>query len=75
MSDLDEDRALLERLGVSPGLCSQCRHRRLLRSRRSVFLLCERSKSDPAYPRYPRLPVPACLGFEPHNPPAEDSAI
>jgi hypothetical protein len=32
--------------------------------RGSVFSLCERSREDPAYPRYPRLPVTSCRGFE-----------
>lgn len=26
--------------------------------------MCERSKSDPAYPKYPRLPVLECPGYE-----------
>ncbi len=26
--------------------------------------MCLRSREDPAYPRYPRLPVEACRGFE-----------
>jgi len=30
----------------------------------SQFSLCERSRSDPAYPRYPRLPVRECRGYE-----------
>jgi hypothetical protein len=29
-----------------------------------VFSLCERSRTDPAFPRYPRLPVVECSGFE-----------
>ncbi len=33
-------------------------------TRRSVFSLCVLSRSDPAYPRYPRLPVLECDGFE-----------
>jgi hypothetical protein len=34
-------------------------------TRGSSFSLCERSRSDPAFPRYPRLPVLECAGFEP----------
>jgi len=42
----------------SAGLCDRCRHQRLVpNTRGSVFSLCERSREDPAYPRYPRLPV------------------
>jgi hypothetical protein len=48
------------------GLCDHCRHQRLVpNTRGSVFSLCERSRTDPAYPRYPRLPVLRCPGFEP----------
>lgn len=52
-------------LPVGPGLCGLCRHRREIQSRRgSTFLLCERSREDPRYPRYPPLPVFRCVGFE-----------
>ena len=26
--------------------------------------MCERSKTDPDFPRYPRLPVLSCRGFQ-----------
>jgi hypothetical protein len=46
-------------------LCDTCQHCRTIRSDRgSVFLLCERSFSDPAFPKYPRLPVLECRGYE-----------
>jgi hypothetical protein len=52
------------------GLCDSCRHQRLVpNTRGSVFSLCERSRIEPAYPRYPRLPVLSCPGFEPGRPP------
>jgi hypothetical protein len=48
------------------GLCSSCRHQRVVRNTRgSEFSLCERAKTDPAYPKYPRLPVLRCRGYEP----------
>lgn len=48
------------------GLCDRCRHQRLVpNTRGSVFSLCERSRSDDRFPRYPRLPVLECIGFEP----------
>lgn len=51
--------------GPAPGLCGACRHSRLVVSARgSAFRLCERSVSDPRFPRYPTLPVLACAGFE-----------
>lgn len=33
-------------------------------TRGSVFSLCRRSKTDARYPRYPRVPVAACPGYE-----------
>jgi hypothetical protein len=54
------------------GLCDRCRHQRLVgNTRGSTFSLCERSRSDPAFPRYPRLPVVRCSGYEPREEPAE----
>lgn len=48
-----------------PGLCGACRHARTVTSDRgSVFRLCRRSRTDERYPRYPRLPVRVCPGFE-----------
>jgi hypothetical protein len=50
----------------SAGLCDSCTHQRIVRNTRgSSFSLCERSRTDSAYPRYPRLPVRACPGYEP----------
>jgi len=47
------------------GLCDECRHQQLVPNRRgSVFSLCRRSREDPDYPRYPRIPVLSCPGFE-----------
>ena len=48
------------------GLCDECRHQLLVpNTRGSVFSLCERSRDDPSYPRYPRIPVLSCPGFQP----------
>jgi hypothetical protein len=47
------------------GLCDSCRHQRLVpNTRGSVFSLCERSRTEPQFPRYPRLPIAECPGFE-----------
>jgi hypothetical protein len=46
------------------GLCGSCLHLRLVRTdRESVFVRCARSAEDPAFPRYPRLPVRQCRGY------------
>ncbi|HEU5022678.1 MAG TPA: hypothetical protein VFT60_12335 [Bryobacteraceae bacterium] len=31
--------------------------------RGSVFLMCLLSKTDPRFPKYPRLPVLSCAGY------------
>lgn len=54
---------------MDPGLCRDCRHvRRVVSGRGSVFYLCERSRTDPAYSKYPRLPVRLCAGYEREGP-------
>jgi len=45
------------------GLCANCVHARRIESARgSIFYLCGRSASDPAFPKYPQLPVIECAG-------------
>lgn len=47
------------------GLCIFCRHMQLVRTDRgSVFYQCLRSATDRRYPKYPRLPVLECPGYE-----------
>jgi hypothetical protein len=47
------------------GLCATCVHQKIIRSGRgSTFSMCQRHKTEPAYPKYPRLPVTACPGYE-----------
>ena len=51
------------------GLCDTCRYQRIVRNTRgSSFSLCERSRTDDAFPRYPRLPVVQCAGYEKRAP-------
>jgi len=51
------------------GLCESCRRAtRLVSDRGSVFWRCDRSFTDPAFPRFPVLPVVRCPGYDP--PPA-----
>ena len=46
------------------GLCADCVHaKRIESSRGSRFYLCELSASDPAFRKYPRLPVLQCPGY------------
>ena len=47
------------------GLCDSCVHQKLIRTGRgSEFSMCLRSKDDPRYDKYPRIPVGACPGHE-----------
>jgi propionyl-CoA synthetase len=53
------------KLGSAPGLCAACRHAKLSETRRgTAYLRCLRAAWDAALPRYPRLPVSQCTGFE-----------
>jgi hypothetical protein len=47
------------------GLCDSCRYQRVVSNTRgSVFSMCERSQFDDRFPKYPRLPVLECVGYE-----------
>ncbi len=47
------------------GLCWDCQWVRIVRNQAgSEFFLCERAKEDPAFEKYPRLPVLECRGHE-----------
>jgi hypothetical protein len=60
---------------MTAGLCDTCTHQRIIRNTRgSSFSLCERSRTQPDYPRYPRLPIIACPGYEPRDEPPDRDA-
>jgi hypothetical protein len=47
------------------GLCASCCFMRRIESDRgSLFYMCERSVTDARFPKYPRLPVLQCAGYE-----------
>jgi hypothetical protein len=50
------------------GICNVCRHQQVVRTTRgSAFSLCRRARDEPErFPRYPRIPVTGCPGFEVH---------
>ncbi|MBI1354809.1 MAG: hypothetical protein GC160_10710 [Acidobacteria bacterium] len=55
------------------GLCAACAHVAVTRSAKgSTFYRCRRAKTDPAYAKYPPLPVLRCPGFEPQRPPEDE---
>jgi len=46
------------------GLCADCKFaQRITSSKGSEFLMCGLSKTEPRFPKYPRLPVLACSGY------------
>ncbi len=48
------------------GLCANCEFMRRIESDRgSVFYQCQLSATNPKFPKYPRLPVLQCTGFQP----------
>jgi len=54
-----------ERDAVALGLCAECRYaQRIASSKGSTFLLCALSRTDARFPKYPRLPVLSCSGYE-----------
>jgi hypothetical protein len=55
------------------GLCDTCTNAKLIRNTRgSVFLLCELSKSDDRFPKYPRAPILECPGYKPPEATSEE---
>jgi hypothetical protein len=64
MPDRPPDAVWLK-LGAEPGLCEACKHAKLNETRRgTAYLRCTRAAWDTTLPRYPRLPVTQCAGFE-----------
>lgn len=53
------------KLGVDAGLCAKCQHAKLNETRKgTAYLRCTRAAWDSRLPRYPRLPVTDCPGFD-----------
>jgi hypothetical protein len=64
MADQSPDSAR-RKLGAAPGLCGTCVHAKLNETHRgTAYLRCTRAAWDDRLPRYPRLPVITCPGFE-----------
>lgn len=52
-------------LAVNAGECGRCRHVRMVGNDRGAsFYLCQRAADDDRFPRYPRLPMHDCPGYE-----------
>jgi hypothetical protein len=55
---------------MGSGLCATCKFSKVILSERgSRFVMCLKSKVDPAFPKYPPLPVLRCAGYEAENEP------
>ena len=57
---------------MTPTLCESCFWMREVSTQRSRFLLCELSKSNAEYPKYPPQPVLWCEGHQQKGETAED---
>jgi hypothetical protein len=54
---------------VYAGLCDRCTNVHIIENRRgSRFYRCRLADVDPAFVRYPPLPVLSCPGFVPEEP-------
>ncbi len=50
---------------MKAGLCDSCRHQKLIHNTRgSTFSMCLRHRTDARFPKYPRIPVERCVGYE-----------
>jgi len=57
--------AIMQEQAASVGLCLDCVHAKVIQSDRgSAFYLCRLSATDREFPKYPRLPVRICRGYE-----------
>lgn len=50
---------------MTASLCETCEHMREVRTPRSRFLLCELSRRNANFPKYPPQPVVRCPGYQP----------
>lgn len=54
---------------IEAGLCGHCRWAQRVQSARgSEFIRCRRSDDDPAFRKYPPLPMLSCAGFQTNRP-------
>jgi hypothetical protein len=62
---MNDPRAPRQAMDETAGLCARCAHVRIVPgAARSLFYLCQLSRTDSRFPRYPRLPVTACAGYQ-----------
>jgi len=62
---MSAEQALQWRRMIEPGLCGDCVHAQTIHSDRgSTFYLCRLGLTNPRFPKYPRLPVRECDGYQ-----------
>ena len=62
--DVRESREVIKKT-VDIGLCAECVHHSIVSNKHeSEFHLCLKNKSDSSFPKYPRLPVLNCKGYQ-----------
>jgi hypothetical protein len=60
---------------MTQSLCETCASmRQVLTPRGSRFLLCQLSRTDAAFPKYPPQPVVRCAGYRPRETDGEEAA-
>ena len=66
MNEPERREPIRARPALAPeGLCPSCAHvRRIVSDKSSTFWMCERSRDDARYPRYPAQPRMVCDGYE-----------
>jgi hypothetical protein len=65
MPPFDERKRMVNRDPHDVGLCETCTHIKVMTSDRgSVFYRCLLSEKDPAFAKYPQLPVLRCSGWQ-----------
>jgi hypothetical protein len=56
-------------VNAGAGLCDSCKYQKLIHNTRgSTFSMCLRHRTDQRFPKYPRVPVGACPGYERRSP-------
>ena len=63
-------------MAVTAGLCTSCVHVKLIPSSHgSTFYQCQLSFTDSRFPKYPRLPMLACDGYQARDPRANEARL
>jgi len=57
-------------------LCETCqRMQEIITPKGSRFLLCQLSKTNSDYPKYPAQPIVRCVGYQPRDKPMAPTSV